>query len=56
MLSVLKSALLFIAFAVSCGQTAAIDYLETPELVWSARVDGVLNGNGVFTSPDDRCV
>jgi hypothetical protein len=53
MLSVLKSALLLLTLAVSCGQSTAIDYLETPELVWSARVDGVLNGNGVFTSPDD---
>lgn len=31
-----------------------IEYLATPELVWETQTSIILDGNGVFTSPNDR--
>lgn len=28
-------------------------YLDQPELVWQAQTHSILNGNGIFISPDD---
>lgn len=41
----------------SCGVVAAvedIEYLQEPELLWQTQTDVILDGNGVFTSPNDK--
>lgn len=35
------------------GLVKATEYLDEPLLVWQAQTDVILDGNGVFTSPDD---
>ena len=39
------------------GHVAAadtIEYFAQPKLVWQAQTDVIMDGNGVFTSPDDK--
>ena len=35
------------------GLAAAIDHFDAPELAWQTQTDVILDGNGVFISPDD---
>lgn len=49
-----KTSLLFLfSLAIGHGLVAAIDHFDEPNLAWQKRTDNILDGNGVFISPDD---
>ncbi|CAB9525684.1 expressed unknown protein [Seminavis robusta] len=48
-----KSIMLLLTAALSHGQSTDLSYLQSPKLMWETQVDGILDGNGVSTSPDD---
>ena len=45
--------LTLLCMAIANGIAVAIDHLDSPELVWQTQADVILDGNGVFISPDD---
>jgi outer membrane protein assembly factor BamB len=56
----LASGLALLSLATTCSLCSGsrllkngLEYLEQPELVWEAQTTVILDGNGIFTSPDD---
>jgi outer membrane protein assembly factor BamB len=45
--------LLLLSLVFGHGVVSAIDHLDAPNLVWQTQTDVILDGNGVFISPDD---
>jgi len=58
--TMMKASTLLFLLSLAIGQqqspsslVKAIEYLEEPVLVWQTQTDVILDGNGVYTSPDD---
>ena len=48
-----SSPLFLLITALFSGLVGAIDHLDEPALVWQTQTGVILDGNGVFVSPDD---